>query len=48
LSVYHDLYKKTYLLTGLDNKINSPIKFGFKAKVSNFQPNALRRMGAKP
>ena len=34
LSIYHDLYKKSYLLTGLDNKINKPIKFGFKAKIS--------------
>ncbi len=48
LSIYHDLYKKSYLLTGLDNKINKPIEFGFKAKISDFQPNALRRMGVKP
>ena len=48
LSIYHDLYKKSYLLTGLDNKIKTPIKFGFEAKISDFRPNALRRMGGKP
>ena len=48
LSIYHDLYKKSYLLTGLDNKIKTPIKFGFEDKISDFRPNALRRMGGKP
>jgi hypothetical protein len=48
LSIYHDLYKKSYLLTGLDNMIKKPIKFGFKSKITDFQPNALRRMGGKP
>ncbi len=47
LSLYHDLYKKSYLLTGLDNKINKPIQFGFEAKTSDFLPNALRRLGAQ-
>ena len=46
LSIYHDLYKNSYLLTGLDNSINKPIKYGFRGKNSDFQPNALRRMGS--
>ena len=43
-SLYHDLNNQTYLLTGLDNEINKRPRYGFRAKRSDFEPNALRRM----
>ena len=34
-----------YLVGGLDNEVKDPIEFNAKAKVGDFQPDALRRLG---
>jgi hypothetical protein len=43
--IYHDLNSGGYLVGGLDNEIKEPIQFNVKAKASDFQPDALRRLG---
>ena len=43
--IYHDLNNGSYLVGGLDNEIKEPIQFDAKAKVGDFQPDALRRLG---
>jgi len=43
--IYHDLNSGGYLVGGLDNEIKDSIKFDVKAKVGDFQPDALRRLG---
>ena len=47
INVYHDLYNKSYLVTGLDNEIKNNIKSGFRASIDEFQPSALRRLGGE-
>ncbi len=43
--IYHDLDSGGYLVGGLDNEVKEPIQFNAKAKVGDFQPDALRRLG---
>jgi hypothetical protein len=43
--IYHDLNSGGYLVGGLDNEIKEPIQFNARAKVGDFQPDALRRLG---
>jgi hypothetical protein len=43
--IYHDLNSGGYLVGGLDNEVKEPIQFNAKAKVGDFQPDALRRLG---
>ncbi len=43
--IYHDLNSGGYLVGGLDNEVKEPIQFNVKAKVGDFQPDALRRLG---
>jgi len=43
--IYHDLNSGSYLVGGLDNEIKELIQFDAKAKVGDFQPDALRRLG---
>jgi hypothetical protein len=43
--IYHDLTSGAYLVGGLDNEIKEPIVFDAKGKLSDFQPDALRRLG---
>jgi hypothetical protein len=43
--VVHDLTSGGYIAGGLDNEIREPIQFGVKGKLSEFQPDALRRLG---
>jgi Protein of unknown function (DUF1329) len=43
--IYHDLNSGGYLVGGLDNEIREPIQFNAKARVGDFQPDALRRLG---
>jgi len=45
LSIYHDLDSGAYLVGGLDNEIADPIRFGVKGRQSEFDPDALRRIG---
>jgi len=44
--IVHDLNSGSYIVGGLDNEIKEPIQFGAKANISEFQPDALRRLGA--
>ena len=44
-SIWHDLESGGYLVGGLDNEIREPIQFNAKAKIGDFQPDALRRLG---
>ncbi len=44
-SAWHDLNSGGYLLGGLDNETKEPIRFGVRARVGDFQPDALRRLG---
>jgi hypothetical protein len=44
-SIYHDLQSGAYLVGGLDNEIREPIQFNAHAKIADFQPDALRRLG---
>jgi hypothetical protein len=46
-NIWHDLNNQAYLLSLLDNEIKTPWKFGEKGKWSDFQPDALRRIGTK-
>ena len=41
--VYHDLNNEMCFVSGLDNEVVSLPKFGFKDKVRNYTPDALRR-----
>ena len=43
--IYHDLNSGGYLVGGLDNEVKEPIQFNAKARVGDFQPDALRRLG---
>jgi hypothetical protein len=43
--IYHDLNSGGYLVGGLDNEMKEPIQFNAKARVTEFQPDALRRLG---
>ena len=43
--VVHDLSSGGYITGGFDNEIKDPIVFGAKGKLSDFQPDALRRLG---
>jgi hypothetical protein len=47
VDIWHDLSNGNYLVSNLDNEIKKPIKFGIKAKWSDFQPDALRRAGTR-
>jgi hypothetical protein len=46
-NIWHDLSNGNYLFSLLDNEIKQPWKFGEKGKWSDFQPDALRRIGTK-
>jgi len=43
--VVHDLSSGGYITGGFDNEIKDPIDFGAKGRLSDFQPDALRRLG---
>ena len=43
--VVHDLSSGGYITGGFDNEIRDPIEFGAKGNLSDFQPDALRRLG---
>ena len=43
--IVHDLSSGGYIAGGFDNEIKDPIQFGAKGKLSDFQPDALRRLG---
>jgi len=43
--IYHDLTTGGYLTGGYDNEMKGTIEFGVKGKLSDFQPDALRRLG---
>ena len=43
--IFHDLTNGAYLTGGFDNEIKEPIQFGAKARLAEFQPDALRRLG---
>jgi len=43
--IYHDLNSGGYLVGGLDNEVKEPIQFNAKARITEFQPDALRRLG---
>lgn len=43
--IYHDLDSGGYLVGGLDNEIREPIRFDARGKLTDFQPDALRRLG---
>lgn len=47
VQIWHDLSNGNYLVAHLDNEVKQPIKYGVKAKWSDFQPDALRRAGAR-
>ena len=42
--IHHDLNNNLCFVSGLDNEVNSPLKFGFKDKMRSFTPDALRRL----
>jgi hypothetical protein len=46
-NIWHDLSNSSYLFSLLDNEIKAPWKFGEHGKWSDFQPDALRRIGTK-
>jgi len=43
--VVHDLTSGSYITGGYDNESREPIQFNAKGKLSDFQPDALRRLG---
>lgn len=47
VNIWHDLTNGNYLVSHLDNEVKEPIRFGVKAKWSDFQPDALRRAGTR-
>jgi hypothetical protein len=46
-NMWHDLNNGDYLFGGVDNEIKKPWTFGVHGKWSDFQPDALRRLGTK-
>jgi hypothetical protein len=46
-NIWHDLSNGSYLFSLLDNEVKTPWKFGEKGRWSDFQPDALRRIGTK-
>ena len=44
---YHDLNNEMCFVSGLDNEVVSLPKFGFKDKVRNYTPDALRRINLR-
>ena len=46
-NIWHDLSNGGYLFSLLDNEVKQPWKFGEQGKWSDFQPDALRRIGTK-
>jgi hypothetical protein len=44
-NIWHDLTNSAYLMSGLDNESDGTVKFGQKARLKDFQPDALRRIG---
>lgn len=47
VQVWHDLTNGNYLVSHLDNEVKAPIRYGIRAKWSDFQPDALRRAGTR-
>jgi hypothetical protein len=45
--IVHDLNNASYIIGGLDNELKSVVRFNVKGRVADFQPDALRRLGAK-
>lgn len=43
----HDLTNGQYLVSNIDNEVSKLPEYGFKAKWSDFQPDALRRSGTR-
>ncbi len=43
--IVHDLTGGSYITGGLDNEIKEPIQFNAKGRLTDFQPDALRRLG---
>jgi len=43
--VVHDLTSGGYIAGGFDNEVKEPVRFGVTGKLSEFQPDALRRLG---
>jgi hypothetical protein len=43
--VVHDLTSGGYITGGFDNEVKEPMKFGVKGRLTDFQPDALRRLG---
>jgi len=43
--VVHDLTSGGYIAGGFDNEVKEPMQFDVKGKLSEFQPDALRRLG---
>ncbi len=46
-NIWHDLSNGSYLLNHLDNEMKTVWEFGVKGKMSDFQPDSLRRYGTK-
>ena len=44
-NIFHDLSNGNYMVSGLDNEVKQPWKFGVKGRQADFQPDALRRAG---
>jgi hypothetical protein len=47
INVWHDLSNGNYMAGNLENEVKQPIKYGLKARWSEFQPDALRRAGTR-
>ncbi|NMG00294.1 DUF1329 domain-containing protein [Aromatoleum toluolicum] len=47
VNVWHDLSNGNYMAGNLDNEVKLPIRYGIKARWSDFQPDALRRAGTR-
>lgn len=47
VNIWHDLTNGNYMVSNLDNEVRQPIKYGVRAKWSDFQPDALRRSGTR-
>jgi hypothetical protein len=46
VQMWHDLNSGAVLISHLDNEVREPVRFGVRARWSEFQTDALRRMGA--
>jgi hypothetical protein len=46
VQMWHDLNSGSVLISHLDNEVTTPVRFGIRARWSEFQTDALRRMGA--